>query len=102
MFAKQTYSIQSYSIQVQVTQELEKEKKSHEVMLFSFEGMINTQESGDDSKGDPPVPMPNTEVKPLNVDDTWRVTAWESRQLPERIQTQLYVGFVDMARWSRG
>ena len=48
-------------------------------MLFSFEGMINTQESGDDSKGDPPVPMPNTEVKPLNVDDTWRVTAWESR-----------------------
>ena len=51
-------------------------------MLFSFEGMINTQESGDDSKGDPPVPMPNTEVKPLNVDDTWRVTAWESRTLP--------------------
>ena len=48
-------------------------------MLFSFEGMINTQESGDDSKGDPPVPMPNTEVKPLNVDDTWRETARESR-----------------------
>ena len=48
-------------------------------MLFSFEGMINTQESGDDSKEDPPVPIPNTEVKLLHVDDTWWVTARESR-----------------------
>ena len=40
--------------------------------------------SGDDSKEDPPVPMPNTEVKLLNVDDTWRATAWESRKLPEQ------------------
>ncbi len=29
--------------------------------------------------------MPNTEVKLLNVDDTWRETAWESRKLPEPI-----------------
>ena len=35
--------------------------------------------SGGDSKEDPPVPMPNTEVKLLHVDDTWRETAWESR-----------------------
>ena len=35
--------------------------------------------SGDDSKEDPPVPIPNTEVKLFNVDDTWWVTAWESR-----------------------
>ena len=27
--------------------------------------------------------MPNTEVKLLNVDDTWWATAWESRKLPE-------------------
>ena len=47
--------------------------------------------SGDDSKEEPPVPMPNTEVKLLNVDDTWWVTAWESRKLPEL-----------MARWSSG
>ncbi len=47
--------------------------------MFSFEGMIDIFESGDDSKEDPPVPMPNTEVKLLNVDDTWRVTARESR-----------------------
>ena len=39
--------------------------------------------SGGDSKEVPPVPMPNTEVKLLNVDDTWRVTARESRKLPE-------------------
>ena len=40
--------------------------------------------SGDDSKEDPPVPIPNTVVKLFRVDDTWRVTAWESRTLPER------------------
>ncbi len=28
--------------------------------------------------------MPNTEVKLLNVDDTWRETARESRTLPEQ------------------
>ena len=39
--------------------------------------------SGDDSKEDPPVPIPNTVVKLFRVDDTWRVTAWESRALPE-------------------
>ena len=50
-----------------------------------------TNTFGNDSKEDPPVPIPNTEVKLLNVDDTWRVTAWESRKLPER-----------MARWSSG
>ena len=37
---------------------------------------------GDDSKRDTPVPMPNTEVKPLNADGTWLVTTWESRKLP--------------------
>ena len=46
--------------------------------LFSFEG-TTSEESGDDSKEDPPVPIPNTEVKLFNVDDTWWVTAWESR-----------------------
>ena len=39
--------------------------------------------SGDDSEEDPPVPMPNTEVKLFNVDGTWRETARESRKLPE-------------------
>ena len=29
-----------------------------------------------------PVPIPNTEVKPLSVDGTARETEWESRSLP--------------------
>ena len=47
--------------------------------LFSFEGTRYPKKSGDDSKEDPPVPIPNTEVKLFNVDDTWWATAWESR-----------------------
>ena len=34
---------------------------------------------GDDSKEVTPVPIPNTEVKLLHADDTWRVTARESK-----------------------
>ena len=56
-------------------------KESKKKALFSFEGanLQGKRESGDDSKEEPPVPMPNTEVKLLNVDGTWRVTARESR-----------------------
>ena len=39
--------------------------------------------SGDDSEGEPPVPMPNTEVKPFNADNTWLETAREDRKLPD-------------------
>ena len=53
--------------------------------MFSFEGITSIEPSGGESKEDPPVPIPNTEVKLLNVDDTWRATAWESRKLPELI-----------------
>ena len=61
-------------------------KESKNKALFSFEGanLQEKRESGDDSKEEPPVPMPNTEVKLLNVDGTWRVTVRESRKLPER------------------
>ena len=41
--------------------------------------------SGDNSEGVPPVPIPNTEVKPFSVDGTWLVTARESRSLPDSI-----------------
>ena len=40
---------------------------------------VYLKKSGGDSKEDPPVPIPNTEVKLFNVDDTWWATAWESR-----------------------
>lgn len=39
--------------------------------------------SGDNSEGEPPVPIPNTAVKPLSADGTGWETSWESRSLPE-------------------
>ena len=53
--------------------------------MFSFEGITSRRErSGDDSKEETPVPMPNTEVKVFSVDDTCWETARESRTLPEQ------------------
>jgi hypothetical protein len=39
--------------------------------------------SGGDSGGEPPVPIPNTEVKPASADGTWGAIPWESRSLPD-------------------
>src|SRR5690606_16127144 len=39
--------------------------------------------SGGDSDGEPPVPIPNTEVKPVSADGTWGATPWESRSPPD-------------------
>ena len=39
--------------------------------------------SGDYSLRVPPVPIPNTEVKPQHADGTWLETARESRSLPD-------------------
>ena len=44
------------------------------IQLFSFERAISV--CGDDGKKDPPVPIPNTEVKPYNADGTARATVW--------------------------
>ena len=46
--------------------------------------MVNSKKSGDDGEKDPPVPIPNTEVKLFSADGTWRETARESRTLPEQ------------------
>ena len=37
---------------------------------------------GDESEGEPPVPIPNTEVKPFSANGTWLDTTWESRTSP--------------------
>src|SRR5207248_9937992 len=37
---------------------------------------------GDHSERDPPVPIPNTAVKPLRPDGTARASVWESRKSP--------------------
>ena len=39
--------------------------------------------SGGNGEGDPPVPIPNTEVKPFSADGTWLDTARESRTSPD-------------------
>ena len=58
-------------------------------MWFSGRSPEQTNElntiSGDNGKRDPPVPIPNTEVKPLRADGTWLETARESRSLPDSI-----------------
>ena len=41
--------------------------------------------SGGNDEGVPPVPIPNTEVKPFSADGTWLETARESRSLPDSI-----------------
>ena len=52
-------------------------------ILFSFEcAYTHRQICGDYSGEVTPVPIPNTVVKLLCADDTWRVTAWESKTLP--------------------
>lgn len=38
--------------------------------------------SGDNGEGDPPVLIPNTEVKPFSADGTWLDTTRESRSSP--------------------
>jgi hypothetical protein len=38
--------------------------------------------NGTDREGDTPVPIPNTEVKPLIADGTARFAVWESRTVP--------------------
>ena len=53
---------------------------------LSRSGTINSNSiSGDKGERVPPVPIPNTEVKPLSADGTWLETARESRSSPDSI-----------------
>ena len=65
----------------------EKAKKFKSEKLCSCQGVREEKftVSGDDGEGVPPVPIPNTEVKPFSADGTWLETARESRTLPESI-----------------
>ena len=42
--------------------------------------------SGGNGEEDPPVPIPNTEVKLFSAESTWLVTAREDRTLPDSIE----------------
>ena len=37
---------------------------------------------GVDNAGEPPVPIPNTEVKPSGAEDTFLETGWKNREMP--------------------
>ena len=53
--------------------------------LFGFVDAcsIYNKKSGANGCEVPPVPIPNTEVKLTNADDTWLVTTRENRTVPE-------------------
>ena len=55
------------------------------------EGRIR-KDSGGNGEGEPPVPIPNTEVKPLSAEGTWLETARESRSLPDPTGKNRFVG----------
>ena len=63
--------------------------------------------SGGDNEGVPPVPIPNTEVKPFSADGTWLETARESRSLPDSISLRCFaaehISFAGspQSQWSR-
>ena len=61
-----------------------------ERLLFGFEDTLESifekavlkrkrDKDGVDGGEDPPVPIPNTEVKLTSVENTWLETAWEDR-----------------------
>ena len=53
------------------------------VLAMECSGCRAHQVSGGVSGGEPPVPIPNTEVKPASADGTWGVGPWESRTPPD-------------------
>ena len=65
--------------------------------MFHFEGFelsivgVNGYEA-------PPVPIPNTEVKLIRVEDTWLVTAWENRSMPASDKEILYPKYSSIAQ----
>jgi hypothetical protein len=46
-----------------------------------------TRNSGGHGEGETPVPIPNTVVKSLSGESTWRATVWEDSTPPELIVT---------------
>ena len=49
--------------------------------------------SGGNGGRDPPVLIPNTEVKPTSAEGTWLDTTWESRTSPVPIKREVYMDF---------
>ena len=62
-----------------------------------YYAVVSVQEtlnhSGGNGERDPPVLIPNTEVKPLSADGTWLDTTWESRTLPDPLRQAISLSF---------
>ena len=50
-----------------------------------YQGNLLYNHCGDDSVEDPPVLIPNTEVKLNCAESTWLATAWEDKESPHSI-----------------
>ena len=51
-------------------------------MPLEKDGWLRAEElASADSAQDPPVPMPNTEVKLSSAENTWMETSWEDREV---------------------
>mgnify|MGYP006330998793 CR=1 FL=1 len=53
--------------------------------MFGFEGPWEEKKSGGNDAVGTPVPIPNTEVKHRNADDSWTETSCENMSLPDTI-----------------
>ena len=60
--------------------------------LFNFEDTKSL--TGVDDDEDPPVPIPNTEVKLIRVENTWLETAREDRTMPVPNTGNPFIGFL--------
>ena len=69
-------------------------------MLFINEKSDDFSVGADCDEG-PPVPIPNTEVKLISVEDTWRAAARENRTVPtQRKHTEKSMCFLCVAKFA--
>ena len=61
-------------------------KARHAESVVTDREVVNIYIVGADWCEGPPVPIPNTEVKPFSADGTWLETTWESRTLPDSMK----------------
>ena len=62
------------------------------MFVFSFEGAGKSKKFSVSMRlGETPVPIPNTTVKTQAADDTWRVTARESKWMPDSYKNKICV-----------
>ena len=57
--------------------------------------------SGGNDEGVPPVPIPNTEVKPQHADSTWVATPREGRSSPDSISFGVSIDAPFFVAWFR-